>query len=63
LLDESSKFLMETSLSVLMDPQQFVAILIEINAKVSTLKRIDDTQKRILVKEGLEKPDTHVVTP
>ena len=41
-----------------MDPQQFVTILIEINAKLNPLIRIDDTLKRILVKEGLEEPDT-----
>ena len=40
-----------------MNPQQFVAILIEINAKLNPLIRIDDTLKRILVKEGLEEHD------
>ena len=66
LLDESSKFPMETPPFVPMEPQQFVAVLIEINAKLNALKRIDDTLKRILVKDGLEEPDTptsHVVTP
>ena len=66
LLDKTSKFPMKTPPSVPMDPQQFATILIDINDKLNTLKSMDNTRKRILVKEGLEEHDTptlHVVTP
>ena len=51
--------------SVPTNPQQFAAILSKINARLNTRKGIDDTLKRILLKEGLDKPNTptpHVVT-